>query len=110
MLVTIPVSADYKITVDKYNWSVIRLGTVQDKKSKNYGKPIESFVSHNHNIEGALRSMLNDTLRRDGVPEEDKKNIGSFMDWYMKKQEALRDSILSKEALLREAIELNGVM
>ena len=107
--IEIEINADYKLVVDHANWMPIRKGVGEREGAKNFGEPTEYVVSYNHDMGLALRSIMDDMVKRDTVPEYI-KHIDQMIEWYFTEQKAILDTILSRKEELLEVLKTNKVM
>ena len=107
--IEIQINESYKLGFDPQNWMVIRMGTVKDKDSKNHGKITENTVSYDHGLEGVLKSVMKDMVKRGAIPEYI-KHIDQLMEWYYTEQREILNTILSMKEELKEVLSINKVM
>ncbi len=106
MSVEIKVHDNYKVVVDKYNWTSLRLGTIQDEEAYNYGEPTERPIAFSHDLGQALCSIIRDMTYRG----EDFADVAGYLLWWEGTMDELTHNISSLKEELSVALELNKVL
>jgi hypothetical protein len=103
-MVEIKLTDKYKIEVDKDNWTLVKIATVQDKESKNYGKEYTVPVSYNANLTHAIRSAIHHI---EAERDASYASVKEYLEEYTHRAEELTSRVLAQREALREAGEVN---
>ena len=99
--VTIPVDDQFKIVVDNLNWVVVQ--TKVSTAGKNKGELIEVEVAFNHDLDGALMSII----RLKTLSGFAGKGIRDYLSWQRVTLHSMTKAVLSKHTELTEAMKVN---
>ena len=100
------INEDYKIEVEKQNWTVWQQYTISDKAKKNPGAKAWRDIGYCRDLPAALK-----LIAREMTSESTHiSSIRDYLSWYESIIDSMLKSLLRQQRTLQEGLEKNKVM